>query len=291
MNLNTLPKYITYLRISLFLAGAFLLGASAGQTFPLSGIPEASGTDSSSAGTNALLASAIETSSDGTGWGLSFQEKGKRPIGNTSVEELKKYNASYAADTEEKVLYLTFDAGYENGTMPAILAALKKHSAPATFFMVGNVLKEHPDLIRQIVSEGHTIGNHTMTHPNMSKISSPESFHQELGCVEALYEDITGQKMEKFYRPPQGIYSTANLSMAKELGYHTFFWSLAYVDWYQDKQPSHQEAFDKLLSRVHPGAIVLLHSTSSTNGEILDELLTKWEEMGYSFRPLQELTK
>ena len=95
--------------------------------------------------------------------------------------------------------------------------------------------------------------------------------------------------MTKFYRPPQGKYSEANLQMAKEMGYHPFFWSLAYVDWYQDQQPTREEAFEKLLGRIHPGAIVLLHSTSSTNASILDELLTKWEEMGYTFGSLNDL--
>jgi len=95
--------------------------------------------------------------------------------------------------------------------------------------------------------------------------------------------------MTKYSRPPQGKYSTENLKMAKELGYQTYFWSLAYVDWNVDAQPTKEEAFNKLLPRVHPGAIVLLHNTSKTNGEILDELLTKWEEMGYTFKPLSEL--
>ena len=108
--------------------------------------------------------------------------------------------------------------------------------------------------------------------------------------MEEIYKEITGKEMTKFYRPPQGIYSTLNLSMAKEMGYHTFFWSLAYVDWYQDNQPTHEEAFQKLTGRIHPGAIVLLHSTSKTNAEILDELLTKWEEMGYTIKPLSEIS-
>lgn len=95
--------------------------------------------------------------------------------------------------------------------------------------------------------------------------------------------------MTKFYRPPQGKYSQENLKMAQELGYHTFFWSLAYVDWYEEDQPSREEAFDKLLPRIHPGAIVLLHSTSSTNAGILDELLTRWEKMGYEFGDLNDL--
>ena len=221
--------------------------------------------------------------------GLGFQEEGKRPTGNASMEELKKYNAWYAADSDEKKIYLTFDAGYDNGNMPAILNALHKHQVHATFFVVGTLIRDKPGLIREIVDAGHTIGNHTMTHPDMSGISTKEAFQKQLEDVEVLYKEATGKEMTKFYRPPQGIYSVENLEMAKEMGYHTFFWSLAYVDWYQDKQPSKEEAFEKLLGRIHPGAIVLLHSTSSTNASILDELLTKWEEMRYTFGTLEEL--
>lgn len=232
--------------------------------------------------------SAISVSSDGN-WGLSFPEEGKTPSGNVSSEELSGYNAFYTGDPSKKVIYLTFDAGYENGNTAPILDALKKHHAPATFFVVGNFLKENPELVKRIEKEGHFVGNHTYTHPDMSKISTKETFEKELNDLAALYKEITGKEMAKFYRPPQGKYSQSNLQMAKEMGYHTFFWSLAYVDWYQDKQPSKEEAFEKLLSRIHPGAIVLLHSTSSTNASILDELLTKWEEMGYTFGTLQDL--
>jgi len=122
----------------------------------------------------------------------------------------------------------------------------------------------------------------------MSKIATKEAFEKELKDVETAYKQLTGEKMTRFYRPPQGKYSISNLKMAKETGYHTFFWSLAYVDWYADKQPTKEEAFKKLLPRIHPGAIVLLHNTSSTNGSILDELLTRWEDMGYHFYSLEE---
>ena len=142
-----------------------------------------------------------------------------------------------------------------------------------------------------MISEGHIVANHTYHHPDMSKISDRESFAKELSSLEALYTEITGETMRKYYRPPQGKYSKVNLQMAKDLGYQTFFWSLAYVDWYQDQQPTKEEAFKKLLGRIHPGAIVLLHSTSSTNAAILDELLTKWEEMGYRFGTLEELVQ
>lgn len=224
-------------------------------------------------------------------WGLSFQEEGQRPQGNASIEELARYDAWYAQDTDEKVLYLTFDAGYENGNTPAILDALKKHNVSATFFVVGTYIESEPDLIRRMVEEGHTVGNHTWHHPDMSGIETMEEFTKELSDVEDAFQEVTGQEMTRYYRPPRGIYSESNLEMAKELGYKTFFWSLAYVDWYTDDQPTKEEAFDKLLSRIHPGAIVLLHSTSSTNAEILDELLTRWEEMGYQIRPLSELVE
>ena len=158
-------------------------------------------------------------------------------------------------------------------------------------FLLWVILETSPDLVKRMVAEGHTVGNHTYNHPDMSKISSAESFQKELGDVETLFEEITGTSMSRFYRPPQGKYSISNLQMANDMGYYTFFWSLAYVDWLQDDQPTKEEAFDKLLSRIHPGAVVLLHSTSSTNAEILDELLTKWEEMGYSFAPLSDLAQ
>lgn len=257
----------------LLLVGSFAAGSLAGKL-------TASNQESQKA--SAIL------SADGD-WGLSFPENGKPPVTNATVEELKQYDTYYMEDTQEKKIYLTFDCGYENGNTETILDALKKHKAPATFFVVGHFLKSEPNLIRRMVEEGHIVGNHTWSHPDMTKISSLDAFSKELSQVEELYKETTGKDMVKFYRPPQGKYSTQNLKMAQELGYKTFFWSLAYVDWNQDQQPTQEEAFDKLLNRVHPGAIVLLHNTSSTNGQIMDELLQKWEDMGYTFHSLEEL--
>lgn len=223
-------------------------------------------------------------------WGLGFGEAGSRPTGTASPEEMAEYDAYFVAPSaEEMKLYLTFDCGYENGNTEVILDALKKHGVSATFFVVGHYLESAPDMVCRMVEEGHTVGNHTYHHPDMSKISDSAAFQKEMNAVADKYKEVTGQDMVKYYRPPQGKYSIQNLKMAQEMGYQTFFWSLAYVDWNVDAQPSHEEAFDKLLSRVHPGAIVLLHNTSSTNGEILDELLTKWEEMGYTFGTLAEI--
>ncbi len=224
-------------------------------------------------------------------WGLGFGDSGKCPTGNSTPEELQKYDAYYVADTEEKIIYLTFDCGYENGNTEAMLDALKKHNAKATFFVVGHYLESAPDIVKRMVEEGHTIGNHTYHHPDMSKISDAAAFQKEMDDVRTCYKELIGEEMPMYYRPPQGKYSLNNLQMAKDLGYSTFFWSLAYVDWNVDDQPSCEEAMKKLTGRIHPGAIVLLHNTSKTNAEVLDELLTEWENMGYTFGTLEDVKK
>lgn len=224
-------------------------------------------------------------------WGLSFRQEHTPPIGNAGVDQLKKYDAAYLGDTTQQVLYLTFDAGYENGCTAQILDVLRDHQVPAAFFLVGNYLEQNPDLVRRMADEGHTVGNHTWSHPDMSKITDPAAFEQELRQVEDLYREITGQQLPQYYRPPQGIYSEENLRLARDLGYQTVFWSLAYVDWNNDDQPTAEEAFSKLIPRTHNGAVVLLHSTSKTNAAILDELLTRWEDAGYRFETLDHLFK
>ena len=222
-------------------------------------------------------------------WGLSFQTEGTAPIGNATAVDLAKYDAYYLGDTSQKVIYLTFDCGYENGYTEQILDALKKHNAPAAFFVVGNMIETAPDIVRRMASEGHIVGNHTYHHPNMSAITDQAAFQKELDSLAALYKETVGEDLPMYYRPPQGKYSTENLKQAQALGYKTVFWSLAYVDWYVDKQPTAEQAYAKLLPRIHDGAIVLLHSTSRTNAEILDDLLTKWEDMGYTFASLDQL--
>ena len=230
-------------------------------------------------------AAAIPTGS----WGIHFQTEGEPPVGNTGQTALSRYDAAFLGDTNQKVLYLTFDAGYENGFTPQILDVLKKHQVPAAFFLVGNYLEREPDLVRRMTEEGHIVGNHTWSHPDMSKIQKKEDFSRELKQVEDQYREITGQDLKRYYRPPQGIYSEENLQMAKELGYRTVFWSLAYVDWNNDAQPTSEEAFSKLLPRTHDGAVILLHSTSQTNAAILEELIIRWKELGYTFGTLDEL--
>ena len=222
-------------------------------------------------------------------WGLHFSQEGSAPQGPASSQVLSKYDAAYLGNTQEKVLYLTFDAGYENGCTAQILDALQAQNVKAAFFLVGNYMQKNPDLVRRMVQEGHIVANHTMHHPDMSKIQDLAAFEKELKALEDLFFSVTGKQLPKYYRPPQGTYSQTNLEHAKQLGYKTVFWSLAYADWRNDAQPTDQQAFDKLLPRTHDGAVVLLHSTSQTNARILPELLAKWRAMGYRFGTIDEL--
>ncbi|MBQ9988177.1 MAG: polysaccharide deacetylase family protein [Clostridia bacterium] len=223
-----------------------------------------------------------------TDWGLSFGQPGDPPRGNLSAEELFPHNAVFMGQTGDKTLYLTFDAGYENGYTASILDTLKKHEVKAAFFLVGHYIKQNPELVKRMVEQGHIVGNHTATHPDMTGLNSA-AFCAELDELAALYQSVTGQPMAQFYRPPQGRFTLSNLQAAKSHGYTTVLWSLAYADWDNDNQPSQQAAFDKLLPRTHNGAVVLLHSTSKTNAEILDQLITEWKRQGYSFGSLDDL--
>lgn len=221
-------------------------------------------------------------------WGLSFQTEGAAPAGPMSAERLAELGGAYLDPDGGKVVYLTFDAGYENGYTADMLDVLKKQEVCAAFFLVGDYLERNPDLVRRMTEEGHIVGNHTLTHPDMRELSGVD-FARELQGAEALYADITGQTMPKFYRPPQGLYTEENLAQAKALGYRTVFWSLAYADWDNQNQPDPAASAEKLTGRLHDGAVVLLHATSKTNAAILDDLITRWKELGYRFAPLTEL--
>ena len=221
-------------------------------------------------------------------WGVSYQ-KDAQPIGNASKEFLAKYNSYYVGGTEDKIIYLTFDAGYENGNTAQILDTLKENKVPAAFFLVSHYIVTNPDLVKRMVDEGHLVCNHTATHPDMSKITNMEVFKKELEDNEKIFRQITSHEMTKYYRPPAGKVSETNLQQAQQLGYSTIFWSLAYVDWQQNNQPSPQTALSTVLPRIHNGAIVLLHSTSKTNAQILGELIKTWKNEGYRFESLDYL--
>ncbi|MCL2217716.1 MAG: polysaccharide deacetylase family protein [Defluviitaleaceae bacterium] len=236
-----------------------------------------------------IILAACQTYAYADSWGLHFTKDNERPQGNATAEYLAQFDAYFIGCENEKVLYMTFDAGYENDLTAGILDTLKKHEVPAAFFLVGTYIRDHPELILRMAEEGHIVANHTMTHPDMSKLNDKSSFAKELSQVEEHYKNVTGQDIPKFYRPPRGIYNETNLKLAKELGYKTIFWSAAYKDWEDNNQPSREEAFSKLIPRTHPGGIILLHNTSKTNAKILDELLTRYKDMGYRLESLFHL--
>ena len=236
----------------------------------------------------ALTAALLPRAEPVMGWGLSFPAEGQPPAAPMTPDRLRELGGAYVDADGGKVLYLTFDAGYENGYTGKILDILRELEVPAAFFVTGDYLSRNADLIRRMASEGHIVGNHTLHHPDMTALDE-EAFRAELRGVEEKYFDITGQTLPKYYRPPQGVYDEVSLKRAQEQGYQTVFWSLAYADWDNDRQPSPDEALKKLNSRIHDGAVVLLHATSKTNAEILKRLLTGWMEMGYRFEPVTEL--
>lgn len=208
------------------------------------------------------------------------------------IEELDGYYADRHhsdPDAQDKVIYLTFDVGYENGNVGKILDILKEQQAPGAFFVLSNVVTSAPDLVRRMLEEGHTVCNHTAHHKDMSRLGK-EAFLSELQQLEALCLGSLGEAPAKYYRPPEGRFSEENLVWAKENGYKTVFWSFAYPDWDNDRQPSPEKAKKIILDNAHNGEVMLLHPTSATNAAILGEVLSELKEMGYRFGSLDELT-
>ena len=276
--------------------------ASAGQTYQQS---SASGAQSSSQGQSSTKAKKAEhrktaeelqqvyaTVPAGPAkaeWGTFFLANNQPPRNDEDESFLRGYHAYAMVPTTEKYVYLTFDEGYENGFTPPILDVLKKHNVKACFFCTGSFIRDNPDLVKRFHDEGHIIGNHTLSHPSMMKVATWQEFSRQLLSVEDMVKGITGADMPRYYRPPSGGYSEAHLRMADAMGFKTIFWSVAYKDWDTSAQPSQAYAMNYLTTRIHPGAIILLHAVSSTNAAIMDQLLTTWEQMGYSFRTLDEL--
>lgn len=220
------------------------------------------------------------------------QKKGveEGPPKETS-DYVPKYKCYYIGDSSKKVIYLTFDEGYEKGYTPKILDVLKKHNAKAAFFVVKPYITGNPEIIRRMEKEGHLVCNHTVHHGSMPSIYDESKFKSELSGVEEAYEKVTGKKMPKYFRPPMGKYSELSLYYTQRLGYKTIFWSFAYGDWEPNRQPGKYEAKNRILSRTHNGTVLLLHAVSKTNADVLDELLTEWEKQGYKIGTLDELTK
>jgi len=242
----------------------------------------------------AILITALPVSADTEksgkeiSWYFIPQKDGSRPPSPAEAPFFSEYD-SYYLGKDEKTVYLTFDAGYENGNVEKIVDILDENGVKGAFFILSNFIESNPALVEKMIASGHKMCNHTSKHKNMAKMSSKEEFAAELGKLEEIYKTVTGRDIEKFYRPPEGRFSEKNLAWAKELGYKTIFWSVAYADWDNKNQPDPETALKKLMSRTHNGAIVLLHPTSDTNVKILDKYIKELKSAGYRFGTLDEL--
>jgi len=223
-------------------------------------------------------------------WGIPKKGAGEvQPYpGEDYATIVKENDAYYIGNPDELVVYLTFDCGYENGNLPTILDALRDEDVSALFFLTGHFMEEEPDLVLRMVEEGHLVGNHTYDHPDLT-IVSQKRFLDELTRAEEKFYEITGKDLTKYLRPPEGRFNQEMLDWAADAGYYTILWSLAYVDWHVDDQKGGVYAHAQVMSRIHPGAIILLHSTSSDNADAMADLVLSIREAGYEFRSLQHL--
>ena len=239
-----------------------------------------------------LCVTPVSAADQSYSWYCVRNKEHKQPQADPQMVFIEKYGGYYVdkrydENNADKVIYLTFDAGYENGNIARILDTLKKHEATGAFFILENLIVRNADLVCRMAQEGHLLCNHTAHHKDMTKLGNAE-LEAELHALEDICLEKTGYSLSKFYRPPEGRFNRRNLEHASSLGYMTVFWSLAYADWDNDKQPDPTYAKNLLLENTHNGAIVLLHPTSKTNADILDDLLTAWENEGYRFGSLTD---
>ena len=234
----------------------------------------------------------IETSSTNLSnkkieWGIKRNNNHERPdLGAENYKILTENQGIAIGNSEKKYIYLTFDEGYEAGYTKDILETLKENDVKATFFITAHYLNTQPELIKQMIDDGHIVGNHTVNHKSMPDLSSEKIETEIMDLHKAIYEKF-GYEM-KYIRPPKGEYSQRTLAITQNLGYKTVMWSFAYEDWNEDKQPEKEKAKNKIIENVHNGEIMLLHGNSKTNTEILDEIIKEIKNMGYEFKSLDE---
>lgn len=221
-------------------------------------------------------------------WGFKREQNQAPSIPQNVVQILERYDGYYLGNTKEKVLYLTFDEGYENGYTGQILDVLKKNNVPAAFFVTGPYLEKEAQLIQRMIGEGHIVGNHTIHHPSMPSVTDDKKLEQEVAGLSASFKEKFGKEM-KYIRPPKGEYSERTLSLCQSMGYKTIFWSSAYVDWDPNKQKGVQNAVDKVTGQFHNGSIILLHAVSVDNANGLDQMIQTARDQGYRFASLDEL--
>lgn len=232
-----------------------------------------------------LSTSSFAAAKSGENWYFSSKGQNERP----GLPALDK-SLGTGIGKDEKVIYLTFDAGYENGNVAKIVDTLREEKVTGAFFVLKHFIEANPELCKEILANGNLLCNHTANHPNITTLSR-EKLEGEIRALEEVCKSVCGVELSPYFRPPEGAYSKESLEAVKELGYKTVFWSLAWADWDNGNQKSADYAMEKLTSRVHNGAVILLHPTSATNAEILAPFIRKMKEEGYRFGSLDELWK
>lgn len=221
------------------------------------------------------------------GWGMRVMPDHKTPeITSKQMNMIKKYDAIFTGDTSKKIVYLTFDEGYENGYTTKILDILKANNVNAAFFVTGPYIKGQIDLVKRMVDEGHIVGNHTVNHPSLPSISD-DKIKDEIDNLNAMFKNLTGKNMH-YFRPPKGEYSERTLYITKSLGYKTVFWSLAMADW-QPLPGGPEESYNTVIKRLHPGAVILLHAVSKDDTLALDRIIKDIKAQGYVFKTLDDI--
>lgn len=222
-------------------------------------------------------------------WGFKKATDGVPPDAGGALNALlEKHGAIYKGKPDEKIVYLTFDNGYENGYTESILDTLKKEDVPATFFLTGHYLKSAAPLVKRMVAEGHGIGNHSYGHPNMANLSE-KRMEEEWTTFDKLLKDVAGVERTIYTRPPEGVFNDKVLAKGNELGYRHIFWSIAFIDWHADKPRGRDYAYGELMKQLHPGAIILMHTVSPDNEQALPSFIQDAKKAGYAFHSLDDL--
>jgi len=221
------------------------------------------------------------------GWGIKRNDNHEQPdLGKVNKEILEKNNGIAMGNNNDKYIYLTFDEGYEAGHTTQILSTLKENNVKATFFITAHYLNTQPDLVKQMIEEGHIVGNHTVNHKSMPSLTEEQINSEVMDLHKTIYEKF-GYEM-KYIRPPMGEFSEKSITVTNSLGYKTVMWSFAYEDWNENKQPEESVAKKKIIDNIHNGEIMLLHGNSTTNTNILGDIIKEIKNMGYEFKSLDE---
>ena len=239
---------------------------------------------------NTSILTNVEATEKTIGWGIKRAQNHEQPdVGESNKKTLEENNGICLGKESEKTIYLTFDAGYEAGYMDKILDTLKENNVTATFFITAHYLNSASDKVQRMIEEKHIVGNHTCQHPSLPSISDEKIEDEIMKLHQAVYEKF-GYEM-KYFRPPKGEFNQRTLKKTSSLGYKTVMWSFAYCDWDEKKQPTNEEAIKIITNNFHSGEIMLLHSNSKTNADVLDTIIKEAKNQGYEFKSLDEFVK